>query len=294
MTQTWLITGSSRGLGRELADAALAAGHQVVATARNPESVRDFVERYPERARAVALDVTDRDQAAAAVAAAVEAFGRIDVLVNNAGYANVNSIEDFAEEDFREQIETNLWGVINVTRAALGVLREQGSGHIIQISSVGGRDTSPGLGPYQTAKWAVEGFSGVLAKEVAPLGLHVTIVEPGGFSTDWSGASMTIHETRDAYQPSVGVMSEHRKQATALGDPVKAAHAILTITEVPEPPLRLLLGSDAFAVARAADEAKIANDEKWKELTLSTDHDRVAPAGVEAHFTVKSERIPPL
>jgi NAD(P)-dependent dehydrogenase (short-subunit alcohol dehydrogenase family) len=281
MAQTWLITGSSRGLGRELADAALAAGHQVVATARNPESLRDLVERYGERVRAVALDVTDRDQAAAAVAAAVEAFGRIDVLVNNAGYANVNSIEDFAEEDFREQIETNLWGVINVTRAALGVLREQGSGHIIQISSVGGRDTSPGLGPYQTAKWAVEGFSGVLAKEVAPLGLRVTIVEPGGFSTDWSGASMTIHKTRDAYQPSVGVMSERRKRATALGDPVKAAQAILTITEVPEPPLRLLLGSDAFAVARAADEAKIANDEKWKELTLSTDHDR-AVLDVEA------------
>ncbi len=195
------------------------------------------------------------------------------MLVNNAGYANVNSIEDFAEEDFRAQIETNLWGVINVTRAALPVLREQGSGHIIQISSVGGRSSSPGLGPYQTAKWAVEGFSGVLAKEVEPLGIHVTIVEPGGFSTDWSGASMTIHETREAYQPSVGVFSEYRKTATALGDPVKGARAILTLAELPDPPLRLLLGSDAFAVARAADEAKIASDEKWKALTLSTDHE---------------------
>ena len=273
MPQTWLITGSSRGLGRALAEAVLAAGHNLVATARDPEQVRDLVERYPARARAVALDVTDREQAAAAVAAAVEAFGGIDVLVNNAGYANVNSIEDFAEDDFRAQIETNLWGVINLTRAALGVLREQGSGHIIQISSVGGRVTSPGLGPYQTAKWAVEGFSGVLAKEVEPLGIHVTIVEPGGFSTDWSGASMTIHETREAYQPSVGVFSEYRKTATALGDPVKGAQAILTLAELPDPPLRLLLGSDAFAAARAADEAKIANDEKWKELTLSTDHD---------------------
>jgi NAD(P)-dependent dehydrogenase (short-subunit alcohol dehydrogenase family) len=275
MPQTWLITGSSRGLGRALTDAALAAGHQVVATARNPDTLRDLVDRYPDHARAVALDVTDRAQAVAAVAAAVEAFGRIDVLVNNAGYANVNSIEDFAEDDFREQIETNLWGVINVTRAALPVLRRQGSGHIIQISSVGGRVSSPGLGPYQTAKWAVEGFSGVLAKEVEPLGLHVTVVEPGGFSTDWSGASMTIHETNDAYQPSVGVFSEYRKQATAAGDPVKAAQVILTLPELPEPPLRLLLGSDAFAVARAADEAKIANDEKWKELTFSTDHTTV-------------------
>ena len=131
----------------------------------------------------------------------MEAFGRIDVLVNNAGYANVNSIEDFAEDDFREQIETNLWGVINVTRAALPVLREQGSGHIIQISSVGGRDVLAGPRPLPTAKWAVEGFSGVLAKEVEPLGIHVTIVEPGGFSTDWSGRSMTVHATRDAYQP---------------------------------------------------------------------------------------------
>jgi NAD(P)-dependent dehydrogenase (short-subunit alcohol dehydrogenase family) len=272
MAQTWLITGSSRGLGRELADAALAAGHQVVATARNPDSLRDLVARHPEQARAVALDVTDREQALAAVAAAVQAFGRIDVLVNNAGYANVNSIEDFAEEDFREQIETNLWGVINVTRAALPVLRAQGSGRIIQISSVGGRTSSPGLGPYQTAKWGVEGFSGVLAKEVAPLGIHVTIVEPGGFSTDWSGDSMTIHAISDAYQPSVGVFSEHRRTATAAGDPVKAAQAILTIAEVEDPPLRLLLGSDAFAYAREADEAKIANDEKWKQLTLSTDH----------------------
>jgi NAD(P)-dependent dehydrogenase (short-subunit alcohol dehydrogenase family) len=272
MAQTWLITGSSRGLGRALTDAALAAGHQVVATARDPETLRDLVDRYPASARAVALDVTDRAQAKAAVAAAVEAFGGIDVLVNNAGYANVNSIEDFAEDDFREQIETNLWGVINVTRAALPILREQGSGRIIQISSVGGRVSSPGLGPYQTAKWAVEGFSGVLAKEVEPLGLHVTIVEPGGFSTDWSGASMTVHETNDAYQPSVGVFNEYRKHATAAGDPVKAAQVILTLSELPEPPLRLLLGSDAFAVARAADEAKIASDEKWKELTFSTDH----------------------
>src|SRR5258705_12528642 len=184
MPRTWLITGSSRGLGHELVEAALAAGHQVVATARNPDQLRDLVDRYPDRARAVGLDVTDRAQADAAIRAAVEAFGTLDVLVNNAGYANVNSIEDFAEDDFRAQIETNLWGVINVTRAALPVLREQGSGHIIQISSIGGRVTSAGIAPYQTAKWAVEGFSGVLEKEVAPPGVRVTIVEPGGFRTD--------------------------------------------------------------------------------------------------------------
>src|SRR6201991_1211034 len=179
MTQTWLITGSSRGLGRALAEAVLAAGHNVAAPARDPQAVQDLVERHPGRARAVALDVTDRAAAADAVRATVDAFGRLDVLVNNAGYANVNSIEDFAEEDFRAQLETNLWGVINVTRAALPVLREQRSGHIIQISSVGGRVSSAGIGPYQTAKWAVEGFSDVLAQEVAPLGIKVTIIEPG-------------------------------------------------------------------------------------------------------------------
>jgi NAD(P)-dependent dehydrogenase (short-subunit alcohol dehydrogenase family) len=276
--RTWLITGSSRGLGRALAEAVLADGHQLVATARQPDQLADLVERYPDRVRAVALDVTDRAQAATAIQAAVAAFGRIDVLVNNAGYANVNAIEDFTEEDFRAQIETNLWGVINVTRAAQPVLRAQRAGHIIQISSIGGRDNAPGVGPYQTAKWAVEGFSGVLAKEVAPLGIHVTLIEPGGFRTDWSGSSMTVHDIRDDYQPSVGVMAERRRAgATMTGDPVKAALAILRIAEVDDPPLRLLLGSDAYAVARAADEAKIASDERWKELTLSTDADDAAP-----------------
>jgi NAD(P)-dependent dehydrogenase (short-subunit alcohol dehydrogenase family) len=272
MPRTWLITGSSRGLGRALAEAVLDAGHQLVATARDPGQLADLVDRYPDRARAVALDVTDRAQADAAIQAAIDAFGRLDVLVNNAGYANVNSIEDFSEEDFRAQIETNLWGVINVTRAALPVLREQGSGHIVQISSVGGRDTAPGVGPYQTAKWAVEGFSGVLQKEVAPLGIHVTLIEPGGFRTDWAGSSMTVHDIREAYRPTVGVLSDRRRSGAPFpGDPVKGAQAILRITEVDDPPLRLLLGSDAYAVARAADEAKIASDERWKELTLSTD-----------------------
>lgn len=266
MPQTWLITGSSRGLGHALAEAAVAAGHNVVATARRPV---DIDGAYP-----VALDVTDREQARAAVAAAVERFGRLDVVVNNAGYANVNSIEGFAEEDFRAQLETNLWGVINVTRAALPVLREQGSGHIIQISSVGGRVTSPGLGAYQTAKWAVEGFSGVLAKEVATLGVKVTVIEPGGFRTDWAGASMTVHDIDPAYEPSVGEFMRYRERAVALGDPAKAAQAILQVAQAEQPPLQLLLGSDAYAVARAADEARIASDEAWKDLTRSTDHER--------------------
>src|SRR5260221_7211760 len=158
MPRAWLITGSSRGLGRTLAEAVLAHGDQLVAPARRPAQLAELVERSPGRARAVALDVTDRAQADAAVQEALDTFGGLDIVVNNAGYANIDSIEDFAEDDFRAQIETNLWGVINVTRAALPVMREQRSGHIIQISSVGGRDTAAGIGPYQTGKWGVEGI----------------------------------------------------------------------------------------------------------------------------------------
>ena len=184
MPRTWLITGASRDLGHALARAVLADGEQLVATARRTESVADLVGEFADQVLAVPLDVTDRAQSDLAVHRAVERFGSLDVLVNNAGYANVNSIEDVTDEDFRAQIETNLWGVINVTRAALPLMREQRSGHIIQMSSVGGRATAAGIGPYQTAKWAIEGFSGVLQKEVAPLGLHVTMIEPGGLRTD--------------------------------------------------------------------------------------------------------------
>jgi NAD(P)-dependent dehydrogenase (short-subunit alcohol dehydrogenase family) len=279
MPRTWFITGSSRGLGRELAEAVLEAGDQLVATARNPEQLADLVAQHPGRARAIALDVTNSAQADAAIAAAVDAFGRIDVVVNNAGYANIGAIEDFTEDDFRAQIETNLWGVINVTRAALPVLRPQRSGHIIQISSVGGRIVSAGLGPYQTAKWAVEGFSGVLQQEVAPLGIHVTIVEPGGLSTDWAGSSMTLHDVRDDYAGTVGARVRQMREGALhpLGDPRKAAQAIVEISEVADPPLRLLLGTDAYELARAGDREKAASDERWRELSVSTDHDGAGP-----------------
>ena len=271
MARTWLITGSSRGLGRALAEAVLADGDRLLATARHTEQLAALVERYPECARSFALDVTDRVRASEAVQAALAAFGRLDVVVNNAGYANLNSIEDFTEQDFREQIETDLWGVINMTRAALPVLRAQRSGHIIQISSIGGRVSTAGLAPYQTAKWAIEGFSGVLQREVKPLGIDVTLVEPGGLRTDWAGSSMTVHEVSDDYRQTVGQAAAYLETYTPPGDPLKAAHAILTISKVPEPPLRLPLGSDAYMQARAADEAKIASDERWKDLILSTD-----------------------
>jgi NAD(P)-dependent dehydrogenase (short-subunit alcohol dehydrogenase family) len=275
MSKVWLITGSSRGLGRELAKAALAAGHRLVATARDPEDLSDLVAQYGDRVRAVALDVTDAAAARAAVAAATSAFGRLDVVVNNAGYANVNSIEDMAEDDFRAQIETNFFGVVNVTRAALPVLRAQRDGHFIQISSIGGRRASVGISAYQSAKFAVEGFSEALSNEVGPLGIRVTIVEPGGFRTDWAGSSMRIDQIREEYQATVGSFAQaFRKNADAArGDPAKAAQAVLRIASEKEPPLRLLLGSDAVFLAGVVASARMAEDAKWKALSVSTDFD---------------------
>jgi len=190
MGKTWLITGSSRGFGWELAKAVLDSGDTVLATARRPDQLDELVRRHGDRVRTLALDVTDAAAARTAVQTAVDEFGSLDVVVNNAGYGNSAPIEDFPDDDFRAQIETNLFGVVNVTKAALPVMRKQRSGHIIQFSSIGGRvGGTPGMAAYQTAKWGVEGFSEVLASEVKPLGIKVTIIEPGGFRTDWAGSS---------------------------------------------------------------------------------------------------------
>jgi NAD(P)-dependent dehydrogenase (short-subunit alcohol dehydrogenase family) len=274
MSKVWFITGSSRGLGRALARTVLAAGHRLVATARNPEELRDLVATAPDRSRAVALDVTDPAAARRAIDTAVTAFGRIDVLVNNAGYANVASIEDLPEDDFRAQVETNFFGVVNVTRAALPVLRAQKDGHIIQISSIGGRSGSPGLSAYQASKWAVGGFSEVLAIEVRPLGIRVTIVEPGGIRTDWAGSSMRVLESRPEYQGVLGPFSSMRGRTDLTrGDPSKMSQAILRIAEEKNPPLHLLLGSDAYFLADVVGERRRAEDTRWRSLSLSTDYD---------------------
>ncbi|SDX49721.1 oxidoreductase [Paenibacillus sp. CF384] len=273
MSKVWLITGSSRGFGRSLAEAVLAKGDQLVATARNPEQLADLAERYGSQVRTVQLDVTRFEQAEAAVKAAFETFGRLDVLVNNAGYANVSSIEETPMDDFRAQVETNLWGTINVTKASLPLLREQGHGHIVQFSSIGGRTAAPGLAPYQLAKWAVEGFSEVLSKETASLGLKVTLIEPGGFRTDWAGSSMQHIEPRAEYRDTVGGLLKHLRDTTGQenGDPDKAAQAIISIVNEENPPLRLLLGSDAVEIANAVDEGKLAETKRWEKLSRSTD-----------------------
>jgi NAD(P)-dependent dehydrogenase (short-subunit alcohol dehydrogenase family) len=272
-TLVWLITGSSRGLGRALAEAVLAAGHKLVATARDPKQLSDLVERYRDQVRAVALDVTDERAAAAAMQSAVDAFGRIDVLVNNAGYGDLSSIEDTTMKSFRTQIETNLFGVINVTNAAIPLMRREGSGHILQFASIGGRVGPIGRGAYAAAKWGVEGFSEVLAKEVGPLGLKVTIIEPGGFRTDFAGSSQTIGPDNPVYAKTVGAVAHFQRDFNGKqpGDPSRAAAAILTIAGTENPPLRLLLGSDAVRAAEEAESARIESDNKWRDLSVSTD-----------------------
>jgi NAD(P)-dependent dehydrogenase (short-subunit alcohol dehydrogenase family) len=259
--------------------AALEGGDRVVATARRPEELDDLVQEYGDRVRAAALDVTDAAAARAVVQLALDEFGHLDVVVNNAGYANSSPIEETPDDDFRAQIETNLFGVVNVTKAALPVLRAQRSGHFIQFSSIGGRvGGTPGMGAYQTAKWAVEGFSEVLANEVKPLGIKVTIIEPGAFRTDWGGSSMEAAAVGEDYDQTVGEMNRYRAATVATwpGDPARAAKIITEIVGLDDPPRRLLLGAGAVASAQTAAEARAAEAEKWADLSRSADFGAVA------------------
>jgi NAD(P)-dependent dehydrogenase (short-subunit alcohol dehydrogenase family) len=269
MAKTWLITGSSRGFGWELAKAVLANGDNLVATARDPKQLDELTQ-----AAKVALDVTDPEAARAAVQVALDEFGGLDVVVNNAGYANSAPIEDTPDEEFRAQIETNLFGVVNVTKAALPILRKQRSGHFIQFSSVGGRvGGTPGIAAYQTAKFGVEGFSEVLANEVKPFGVKVTIVEPGAFRTDWQGSSMQLAEVSADYEETVGAMHRLRRETDGKqpGDPARAAKIILDIARLAEPPLRLLLGAGAVDLALTSSRARAAEAEKWADVSRSAD-----------------------
>ena len=275
MSRTWLITGSSRGLGRELAKAVLESGDRVVATARAPQQLDDLVQKYGDNVRAVALDVTDAEAARCAVQTAIDEFGGLDVVANNAGYANSAPIEEIEEADFRAQIETNLFGVVNVTKAALPLFRRQRSGHFLQFSSIGGRaGGTPGMGAYQTAKFAVEGFSEVLNNEVKPFGVKVTIIEPGAFRTDWGGSSMTIAPVGSDYEQTVGEINRYRRSADGQqpGDPALAAKAVVDIVALDEPPLRLLLGKDALEHADRSSRSRAAEAEQWAYITNSTDY----------------------
>lgn len=275
MARTWLVTGSSRGLGWELCRELLARGDNLLATARRPERLAELVEQHGDRVRPFPLDVTDPAAARAAVEAAVETFGRLDVVVNNAGYASSAPIEETPEEDFRAQVETTFFGVVNVTRAALPRLRAQRSGYFLQVSSVGGRvGGTPGLAAFQSAKFAVEGFSEVLAAEVKPFGIRVTIVEPGAFRTDPDGASMRMAEVGEDYRSTVGRMHDFRREQDGRqpGDPARAAKIMVDLVDVPVPPLRLLLGSDAVQLAERAARARAEEATAWADVSRRTDH----------------------
>jgi len=274
MTKVWFITGSSRGLGRSLTEAVLAKGDKVAATARNPETLNDLVEKYPGQILPVKLDVTQYKEVYQAVTDAVAHFGKIDVLVNNAGFGITGAAEAYTDEQVRSQLETNLYAPIEVTRAVLPYMRKQRSGRILQISSIGGRVGNPGVSIYQAAKFGLGGFSEALAKEVAPLGILVTCVEPGGFRTDWAGASMTYAPKIEGYD----TVDQRAALFTSsdfvpMGDPDKAAKVMIELVENPQPPVHLVLGSEAIGMLKQANTARQVEMEKWMSVSISTDHD---------------------
>jgi len=278
LSQVWLITGCSRGLGRAFTEAALNAGHRVVAGARNPKQMADLQSIHGENLRVVALDVTSEEQARAAFESTIATFGALDVLVNNAGYGNVCPVEDTPLAEFRTQIETNLFGVIIMTKAVLPYFRERRAGRIIQVTSIGGRIGPVGRAPYAAAKFGAEGFSEALSKEVGPLGVKVTILEPGGFRTDFAGSSTDLSTGRPEYDSTVGATVRFQREYNGKqpGDPAKAAAVLLHITSLADPPLRLLLGSDAYAAAEKTALGQLELDRRWKDLSLSTNYSDAA------------------
>ena len=268
MTQkTWFLTGTSRGFGLEWATAALERGDRVAATARDVSSLDGLVERFGDAVLPIALDVTDRAADFAAVAQAHDHFGRLDVVVNNAGYGQFGFTEEISEAELRDQMETNLFGAFWVTQAALPFLRAQGSGHIIQVSSIGGITAFQNVGIYHASKWALEGFSQSLAQEVASFGVHVTLIEPGGFSTDWAGSSARRAEPLPAYADAHAEADRIRNQRMSQpGDPTASAAAILQVVDAAEPPLRVFFGSLPIQLAKADYAQRIKNWEEWQPV----------------------------
>lgn len=272
-SKVWFITGSSTGFGRSLAEAVLKHGDRVVATARKPEQLADLLSQYPEAVKAVSLDVTKPQQVRDAIKAAIDAFGRIDVVVNNAGFASVGAIEALSDEVIRRQFETNVFGALDVTRAVLPTLRQQRSGHILNISSVGGFVSFGVLGIYCATKFALEGISEALSKEVAHLGIKVTIVEPGAFRTEINGQALAISDTLiDDYTASMDSTMTWIKDMDGKqpGDPNKAAEAMIQVVESDNPPLRLALGADAIGAIDAKLESVKAELDAWRQVSIDT------------------------
>jgi NAD(P)-dependent dehydrogenase (short-subunit alcohol dehydrogenase family) len=274
MSKVWLVTGSASGLGRNIAEAVLASGDRLVATARDPHRLEDLVKKYGDQVRTAALDVADEDAARVAVRVAVGAFGRLDVVVNNAGYGDVAPFEQLSSERFKALIDTNFYGVVNVTRAALPIMRKQKSGCILNISSVGGRLALPGSTAYHAAKWAVGGFTESLAQEVAPFGVKVCALEPGGMRTNWGArAHQDMPDLLPDYEPSVGavVKALHSLWGQENSDPAKVAQVILRLADSDHLPAHLLIGSDAVRYAGEAEAARTADAERWRDMSASTD-----------------------
>jgi NAD(P)-dependent dehydrogenase (short-subunit alcohol dehydrogenase family) len=280
MPKVWLITGSGSGLGRAIAEAALQAGNRVVATARDTGQLSQLVAQYGSRVHAFRLDVTSEEEGQAAVRAAVEAFGRLDVLVNNAGYGDTRPFEQVPSADFRRLVETCLFGVVNLTRAALPVMRQQQGGHIIQISSLGGRTAFPGNAAYFAAKWGVGGFTEGVALETAPFGVKLTALEPGAMRTSWGKRAHAARESiLPEYERSVG---DSMRQMEAYwgnesGDPAKVAQIVLKVADADTLPPHILLGSDAYRLVRQAERARAADAERWQAVSASIDMDAPGP-----------------
>ena len=265
--KVWFITGTSRGFGRAWAIAALERGDKVAATARNTASLDDLADKYGDALLPIRLDVTDRDADFAAVKQAHDHFGRLDIVVNNAGYGHFGFVEELSEQDARDQIETNVFGALWITQAALPYLREQRSGHIIQVSSIGGITAFPLVGAYHASKWALEGFSQALAQEVAPFGVHVTLIEPGGFDTDWAGPSARHSEPLPAYdEVRAAVNAERGRRWANPGNPAASAAALLKVVDAEQPPLRVFFGASPLETAKADYQSRIRNWEQWQPV----------------------------
>ncbi len=264
-SKVWFITGVSRGFGRIWAEAALQRGDKVAATARDKNSLNDLASKYGDMVLTSALDVTDRKACFAAIAAANQHFGRLDVVVNNAGYGQFGAIEELSEQEARDQIETNLFGALWVTQAAIPIMRAQHSGHILQVSSIGGVAAFPGIGMYHASKWGLEGFTESLAQEVAPFGVKVTLIEPAGYETDWAGSSAKRAAPIAAYDE----MRKAPRPTANRGKPEATAAAILKIVDAAEPPLRLFLGTMPLPLIKDRYAKRLATWEKWNDVSTA-------------------------
>jgi len=279
-SKVWLVTGSASGLGRNIAEAVLASGDHLVATARDPRRLEDLVKKYGNQIRTAPLDVADEKAAQASVQLAVDAFGRLDVVVNNAGYGDIAPFEQLSSEKFKALMDTNFYGVVNVTRAALPIMRKQKSGCILQISSVGGRLARPGSTGYHAAKWAVGGFTESLAQEVAPFGVKMCALEPGGMRTNWGvRANKETPVLLSEYEPSVGAVVKALASywGNEISDPAKVAQLILRLADSNNLPAHLLIGSDAVEFAGQAEATRAAEAKRWREVSVSTDFNTSGP-----------------